>query len=115
NTLQLANTFTWIRGNHAVKVGGDYRWYRGSNYQPQRARGQYSFSGVFTGQVGRPYASGFADFLLGYPVLQQLLSPEGLTPNEPQNQRINLFVQDDWKASANLTLNIGLRYERDGA
>lgn len=115
NTVQLANTLTWIRGNHALKIGGDYRWYRGSNYQPQRARGQYTFSGVFTGQVGRPYASGFADFLLGYPVLQQLLSPEGLTPNEPQNQRINLFVQDDWKASANLTVNIGLRYERDGA
>lgn len=115
NTVQVANTLTWIRGNHALKLGGDFRWYRGSNYQPQRARGQYSFSGVFTGQVGTPYAGGFGDFLLGYPVLQQLLSPEGLTPNEPQNRRINLFVQDDWKISSNVTLNLGLRYERDGA
>lgn len=114
NTVQVANTLTWIRGNHALKIGGDLRFYKGSNYQPQRARGQYTFSGVFTGQVGRPYATGVADFLLGYPVLQQLLSPEGLTPNEPTNRRVNLFVQDDWKVSQNLTLNLGLRYERDG-
>lgn len=114
NTVQVANTLTWIRGSHALKIGGDFRWYHGSNYQPQRARGQYTFSGVFTGQVGRPYASGFADFLLGYPVVQQLLSPEGLTPNEPTNRRVNLFLQDDWKLSTNLTLNLGLRYERDG-
>lgn len=115
NTFQVANTLTWITGNHSIRVGGDMRWYRGSNYQPQRARGQYSFSGVFTGQVGRPYPNGFADFLLGHPVLQQLLTPEGLTANEPQNRRVNLFLQDDWKISPNVTLNLGLRYERDGA
>ena len=115
DTFQIVNSTTFIVGDHSLKFGGDYRHYHGTNYQPQRARGQYNFTGVFTGQVGRAYSNGFADFLLGLPVLQQLLTPEGLTPNEPQNQRFNLFVQDDWKASSDVTLNLGLRYERDGA
>ncbi|HEY8551699.1 MAG TPA: TonB-dependent receptor [Vicinamibacterales bacterium] len=115
NTFQIQNATTWVAGDHSIKFGGDFRWYHGTNYQPQRARGQYSFTGVFTGQVGRTYNNGFADFLLGLPVLQQLLEPTGLTPNEPQNTRFNLFVQDDWKLSSTITLNLGLRYERDGA
>ncbi len=115
NTFQITNATTWVAGDHSIKFGGDFRWYHGTNYQPQRARGQYNFTGVFTGQVGRSYSTGFGDFLLGLPVLQQLLTPEGLTPNEPQNTRFNLFVQDDWKVSSNVTLNLGLRFERDGA
>ena len=115
NTFQIVNSTTWVTGDHSIKFGGDMRWYHGSNYQPQRARGQYSFTGVFTAQAGRSYANGFGDFLLGLPVLQQLLTPEGLTPNEPENRRINLFVQDDWKVSSDVTLNLGVRYEHDGA
>lgn len=115
DTFQIVNNLTWIKGDHALKIGGEFRFYHGTNYQPQRARGQYNFSGVFTGQAGTSYANGFADFLLGYPVLQQLLTPEGLTPNEPQNKRINLYLQDDWKVSSSITLNLGIRYERDGA
>ena len=115
DTIQVANSLTWIRGDHALKFGGDARWYHGTNFQPQRARGQYSFTGVFTGEVGRAYRNGVGDLLLGLPALQQLLNPEGLTPNEPQNTRWTLYVQDDWKVSSNLTLNLGLRYERDGA
>jgi hypothetical protein len=115
NTFQILDSVTWVLGDHSLKMGGGFRWYHGINYQPQRARGQYNFTGVFTAQAGRSYANGFADFLLGLPAQQQLLNPDGLTPNEPKNDQLNLFVQDDWKLLPNVTVNAGVRYEYSGA
>jgi hypothetical protein len=76
-------------------------------------RGSFVFSGVNTGQiiggnqtVGTGYD--FADFLLGLP--QQTSEQFGQNPHLRGNYW-DLYAQDEWKVRANLTLNLGVRYE----
>jgi len=111
-TTQFTDALTWIRGSHTIKAGGDVQIYRSMNDQVQFARGRYSFTGAFTGQAGRSYGTGFGDFLLGYPASYTVLVDlESAKPNRPQYWRQNAYVQDDWKISPRLTLNLGLRWE----
>lgn len=112
-TTQIVDNLTWIRGGHTLKMGGDLYIYRSMNDQVQFGRGRYNFGGVFTAQVGRTYQNGFADFQLGYPrTYQVLLDPKSALPNRPEYNRLNVYLQDDWKLSPRLTMNLGLRYER---
>ena len=115
NTIALRDSLSWVHKAHSINFGGSIRAYRSKNYQPEWARGRYTFTGVFTGQAGSAYKTGFADFLLGLPARQNLLNDTGLDAQRPQNWHQAFYVQDDWRALPNLTLNLGFRYERDGA
>ncbi|MBM3814668.1 MAG: hypothetical protein FJW20_23835 [Acidimicrobiia bacterium] len=111
---QWIDAFTWIRGGQTIKIGGEFRIYQMNNFQPQTAMGQYIFNGPFTGQRGTQYINGFPDFLLGFPNQQLVLDPTYYDANRLRNKRLNLYVQDDINLSQRLTLNLGLRWERDG-
>lgn len=115
NTFQWSDTLTLTFGKHAMKIGGDARRYQLSNFQPQFSSGNYSFTGAFTSTIGSQYATGLADFLLGLPASETILNSTGFDANRLRNTRITLFAQDDWQVSSRLTLNLGLRWERDGA
>jgi len=115
NTFQWSDTLTLTLGGHAVKVGGDVRRYQLSNFQPQFSSGNYNFTGAFTGTIGSQYATGLADMLLGLPLSETILNTTGFDANRLRNTRVTLFAQDDWQVSSRLTLNLGLRWERDGA
>jgi len=104
-TYQFNEKLTWLTGRHAFKFGGQFlrydqqRFYAGNN----GLLGSISFNGAFTGFA-------FSDFLLDQ------VSGKGRgggDPNDPwthlQN-RIALFVQDDFKLTPSLTLNLGLRW-----
>lgn len=103
--LQLNEKLTWLTGRHSLKFGGQFlryiqrRYYAGNN----GALGSFNYAGTFTGFA-------FSDFLL-----DQVSSKGrgGGDPNDPwthlQN-RISLYVQDDFKLRDNLTLNLGLRW-----
>lgn len=114
DNLTLADTFTWLRGNHTLKMGGEYRRIRIFREAQRFRRGQMAFSGVHTSQRPNDPASrantgnGFADFLLG--------NVSGGTYGRAQGEDIiapyyGAFVQDDWKVTSNITLNLGLRWE----
>ena len=104
-TYQLNEKFTWLRGRHAFKFGGQFlhydqqRFYAGNN----GLLGFLNFNGAFTGFA-------FSDFLL------DLVSSKGRGGGDPTKpwthlqDRIGLFIQDDFKMRPNLTLNIGLRW-----
>lgn len=100
--FQYLNTLTWLRGRHQWKFGADVLFpLRNEYFDVAPTRGNLSFNGQFTGNA-------FADFLLGYAQRAQLTNVYVV------NQRLwstSFFVQDDWKATDRLTVNLGLRYD----
>ena len=70
--------------------------------QPDNARGAFTYTGQFTGNA-------FADFLLGYPT--SAAAGIGRGDENGRTNWLHAYVQDDWRARQNLTLNLGLRYE----
>lgn len=102
--LHLVQNLTIVRGSHSIKMGFNYNFtnhYNIAATSPQR--GAYNFTGRYTG-------NGYGDFALGYPNSTQLPQPVALAGKFAAN-RYAAFVQDDWKITPKLTLNLGLRYE----
>ena len=96
---------SWLRGNHALKFGADIIAPMKNDYFDVPAtRGAMTFGGTFTGLSG----SGMADFLLGYVSGFQL---SNVYVVDQRHHAVMAFVQDDWKATEKLTLNLGLRYD----
>lgn len=102
NMYQLVNNLSWISGAHTVKFGGDIRNYRLTSTNSANSRGNFSFTPNYTGQA-------FADYLTGYPTSAARSFPRNLFGQT--ETRWHFYIQDDWKVTSNLTLNIGLRYE----
>ena len=100
--FQYLNTLTWLRGRHQWKFGADVMMpMRNEYFDVAPTRGNLRFQSTFTGNA-------FADFLLGYPNRAELTNVFVV------NQRLwstSFYVQDDWKVSDALTLNLGLRYD----
>ncbi|MGH9338061.1 MAG: TonB-dependent receptor domain-containing protein [Acidobacteriota bacterium] len=111
--------FFMTRGNHNLRMGLDVRHYRDTFPEAIRPAGQHSFNGQWTasapsrGTVGPP-SEGFAlaDALLGLPRRIQA-SIDIFDPNF-SNFAFFPWIQDDWKVTQKLTLNLGLRYEWSG-
>jgi len=100
------------RGRHTLKFGLDFRVTRYTQYRPSADRGIFSFDQAFTRadfQVQDALSgNGLASMLLGYPAS----GSAGFTAN-PFFQWIYSapWIQDDFKVTRNLTLNIGLRWD----
>ncbi|HJU42365.1 MAG TPA: TonB-dependent receptor [Vicinamibacterales bacterium] len=102
NQVQWLNTTTWMRGNHQIKFGIDLMMPMSNEYfDVAPTRGNLRFQNTFTGHA-------FADFLLGYPNRAELTNVF-VVNQELRSQ--SFFVQDDWKPTDHLTLNLGLRYD----
>ncbi len=108
---QLSGDVTWTKGSHSLKFGVQAFWLQTNFLSSQQASGIFSFNGQYT-RNSATLAGGnpFADFLLGDASSESLSNIAFLQFRTPWT---NFFVQDDWKVSHRLTLNIGLRYEID--
>ncbi len=102
NTIHLADTFTWTRGNHLVKAGIDARLIRQDAFRDVQARGALTFSGAFTGNPLIDLLSGLPTFT----TLAQLDNPQRL-----RTESYAGFVQDSYRIRPNVTLSAGLRYD----
>jgi len=105
NNYQIQENLLWSRGAHTVKMGADLRQIRTFMFFTG-GNGSTAFSNAYT-------TNNVADFLLGF------ASTANKTSRATQwNSKVNyggVFIQDDWKVTARLTLNIGLRYEMQSA
>jgi hypothetical protein len=114
NTYQIADSVSWIRGKHTIKMGVDYRRYQRNFYQSQAAFGQFSFSSNFTQNLNPPpnpppSGNALADLLLGLPDYRE---QDGLAyKDHTRFFELGEFVQDDIRVSSHLTVNLGLRYD----
>ncbi|MEX2264281.1 MAG: TonB-dependent receptor [Bryobacteraceae bacterium] len=112
-THQIIGGVTKVTGRHTVKVGADIRVYRLGYTQSNDPSGAYNFTAPYTARD--PFAAGgygFASFMLGYAASASLNTPAYL--NEQRIYRA-LYIQDDYRLTRNLTLNLGLRWDQDGS
>lgn len=102
-TFQWQETVSKISGKHSIRAGFEINWRHGNIQQePDDLLGSYDFSNRYTG-------FNFADFLLGTP---STISRSAYVPARYDRQiAYDFFVQDNYKLSNRLTLNLGLRYE----
>jgi outer membrane receptor protein involved in Fe transport len=104
NSYQIIDNVSWIKGAHTLLFGIDLHDYRFSSTNSANSRGNFSFTGAFAGNA-------FADFLTGYPFSGARSFPRNQFGE--YDRRYHFYVQDDWKVSPRLTVNIGLRYEQN--
>ena len=94
-----------IAGPHAVRLGFDYgnrQAYGG--HGSAAARGSFGFNGQYTGNA-------IADYLLGYTNSSTLNDPLTLF-GEDKAPFFGIYAKDTWKARPNLTIDVGVRYDR---
>ncbi len=105
-SIQVSDAATWTKNKHSVRFGFSANRYR-NNYVPavtsDGAAGQISFSGTYTG-------NSLADFFLGLP--SYMAYGQGFSGTVGQrNEALGAFVQDDWRITPHLTINMGLRWQ----
>ncbi len=113
NTVYSYNDdFTWIRGAHTFKFGGQMQINHYNGFGRQCISGCVGFSYTETGVPGvtDPNQGGnaFASFLLGYADSGQIDTVRFIGQQFPYFAG---FAQDDWHVNQKLTLNLGLRWE----
>ena len=109
NIYQILDNVTKIYGNHTFKAGVDFENMRVLFLQPPSPRGNYGYSGEYTSSIGvANTGNGIADFLTDQ------MNSAGIT-NEPvlndQFAYQSGYVEDNWKATAKLSVELGLRYD----
>ncbi len=111
--FNYSSSMSWVHGAHSIRFGGEQRLFYNNFGQPDSATGTFHFSQINT--ANDPFAgdvtagNAIASLLVGYGS-----NASGITirPNVADKSTENAFyVQDDWKISPKLTVNLGLRYE----
>ncbi len=112
-THSFAGTFTKLQGNHNFRFGADFRVYRENVGRfPLDVAPQLDFSatytrGPFDNSPAPPVGGELAAFLLGVPDGRL----DRTATIAEQDKYFGLYLQDDFKMTPKLTLNLGLRYE----
>jgi hypothetical protein len=101
NTYQALDNFSTVKGTHTLKFGGTFHY----NQITQEVPGYNAFGFAFDGSET---GVDFADFLLGAPT--SYFQGTGV-PMYSRSRYYAVYGQDSWRATHNLTLNYGLRWE----
>ena len=107
----VSNTTTWVRGQHTLNFGFNYRRWWLQRDLATGFLGNYSFNVGFTG-------SRVADMLLGYYSAVGIFQPAAFSvpgaagnPREFNFKYFAPYFQDDWRVNSRLTVNLGLRWD----
>jgi Carboxypeptidase regulatory-like domain/TonB dependent receptor len=123
STFQLTDDVTKILGKHTFKMGFEWQHVKFSTLQPPWSRGEFDFGGGYTDIPNNAHGNtGIAQFLL-VPEAATVANGIGYVggPNSVFVSNISLtdngkdyyggYVNDDWKVSSKLTVNLGVRYD----
>jgi hypothetical protein len=113
DTFHPSVNFTLLRGAHSLRFGGEARRRHVTQYQTNRGNGRFNFARTFTDDPNNTANTGdaMASLLLGVAgTIEQdfTLFVPGMRFTEWGG-----YLQDDWRVTNRLTLNLGLRYEVD--
>lgn len=100
---------SWSHGRHDVRFGAEFHHTDGTEVSAIVTRGNFDFNGQFTSQVpGSGTGSPIADLLLGQTDFANLANTQIA---HARNDYFGAFVNDSWKLTLRLTVNLGLRYD----
>jgi len=99
---QYAYQFSHQIGNHSLRIGFELRHYRMDITNSANPQGTFTFTGAYS-------KNAIADLLLGVPATTaNLIGPQ---INDEINWEQGIYIQDNWRATRKLSLNLGFRYE----
>lgn len=108
---QFVNSWTWVRGSHIVKFGGEVRRSTNIDILNTSISGQFGFQTQPTALEGTANTGlAMASLLVGFP---NSLTIRATDPLDRYSCYLAGYVQDDWKITRSLTLNLGVRWETD--
>lgn len=118
DTFQWFDNITNTRGRHTLKMGFSYTKRRRNVLNVDRINGNYEFQSTLTSNCAGSAAActinpntgfSFASFVLGYPTQVRRELMEGIIGE--RRPEYGAYIQDDFRVSNRLTLNLGLRYD----
>jgi hypothetical protein len=102
NTWQWLDNYSFVRGVHSFKAGGEFHYDQVNVNAVAQFNGNFIFTGSETG-------SDFADFLLGAPTQY---NQSQLNPFYERNEYAGAYAQDSWRVAPSVTVNYGVRWDR---
>ena len=109
DVTEVADSLSWLKGRHTVKMGLDWRWERLNVVQPPSPTGSFTFNNIGSDNPGvSTTGTPLASFLLGNVQSFSIDLQQQQIQNRAHFQEY--FIQDDWKVSDRLTISPGLRY-----
>ncbi len=117
-TFQILDNFTWLKGRHTFKFGGEFRRAAISNFNDNLERGIFQFT-AGVGLSTDPVVDALANFYTGGSqdtsfCCTSVSVDTGNTQRTTYNNGFSFFAQDDYRLRSNFTLNFGLRWEYFG-
>ena len=110
NTITLLDNFTWVKGRHTIKIGGEFQGHRDNYRNFGSGGGDFFFSSLETGLPGVANSgNSFASFLLGAVDNGSSYFRSSLPGG--RYKYWGMYIDDTFKVSKKLTVDIGLRYE----
>ncbi len=132
-TLQVTDDFTRIYGRHSFKMGIEFQNAKFSTLQPEASHGDFAYSGTYTDIPNQGATTGgLAQFLLtpiaapgtldgnpnpngyGYSGGSNSVTASNINKTYDEKKYVAVYFQDDWKMTAKMTVNLGVRWDYFG-